>query len=599
VISRLRLLLAVLFTFLVIFTGRLMYLQLAMAEQFAVLSTQNFLEERRISPLRGRILARDGTVLADNRVAYDLMYTGGPVEHWERLKYLLAIDGEPRQPDLGKKEEREQGAVLGWNIPDRLIPAVEELVAGQPNLYLRERIERSYPTNLAAHVVGYTTLADPVRFPGYAKDELVGVMGIEAGMERQLFGAAGSKLVEVNNRGVVLRESELVPAQPGADVLLTIDPELQRLAEDVLMGALRYINAERLKNELPLVETVRGALLAADPRTGEILAMASTPSFDQNIFTRRPTDPDELAAILDDGRYLPLQNRTVEAYPPASTFKVVTSSTLLEKGYISPSSKYSCSAALRYGGFLWENWFTRDRGPYDVTQAIGDSCNTFYWRAAMDTPEFTKGWAPFIRDLTERAREFGYGKEVGVALPEEKSGRVPDDAWVRQATGEPWYPGYTLNTVIGQGDVLATPLQTLQFLITLANSGRMLAPHLVRSVGGVDTQVEERTVPGRFWSTIRTGMRKMVTDYGSNYVIGPAARFPLEVAGKTGTAENGLAVGLEHVWFMGYAPMTDPRISVVIFLEYGGSSSAVAVPVARDFLAGYVGLGGQAGVEGR
>lgn len=592
-IARLRLLLAILLTFLVIFTGRLIYLQLTMAEQFAVLSAQNFLEERRISPLRGRILARDGTVLADNRVAYDLMYTGGPVRHWERLQYLLDLDDKPRPPDRSKQEEREQGAVLAWNISDRLIPGVEELVAGQANLHLRERIERSYPTNLAAHVVGYTTLADPVRFPGYAKDELVGVMGIEAGMERELFGAAGSKLVEVNNRRVVLRETELVPAQPGADVVLTLDPELQRLAEDALLGSINYMNSERIRNELPLVETVRGALLAADPRTGEVLAMASTPSFDQNVFTRRPTDPEELTALLNDGSNLPLQNRTVEAYPPASTFKIVTSSTLLEQGYIAPRTTYACSAGIRYGGRIWENWATYDRGNYDVTQAIGDSCNTFYWRAAMATPRFSSGWAPFVSDLTVRAREFGYGQPVDVGLPEEKTGRVPDEEWVREYTGEPWYPGYTLNTTIGQGFVLATPLQTLRFIITLANSGRMVTPRLVDSIGGSSQPVEERTVPGRFWPVLEEGMREMITDYGSNRFLGPAANFPVTVAGKSGTAENGYGVGMEHVWFMGYAPAEEPEIAVVVFLEFGGSSSAVAVPVARDFLAGYLRIEGR------
>ena len=593
-IPRLRLLLAVLLTCLVVFTGRLMYLQLAMAEQYTALSAQNFLEERRISPLRGRILARDGTVLADSRIAYDLMFTGGEIEHWQRLRFLLGIEAEvPRQPDRSVQEERLHGAVLAWNIPDRLVPGVEELVAGQPNLYLRERIERSYPTNLAAHLVGYTTLADPVRFPGYATDELVGVMGIEAGLEKKLFGAAGSEIVEVNNRGVVLRETELVPAQPGSDVTLTIDPELQRLAEDVLLGAKKYINAEREKNDLPLIDTVHGALLAADPRTGEVLAMASTPSFDQNVFTHRPTDAEELSRILGDSQHLPLQNRAVNAYPPASTFKVVTSSTLLEDGYATRHDRYACSGFLRYGGFVWENWISGFRGNYDVTQAIADSCNTYFWYAAMDTPDFSSGWAPFVRDLVERAREFGFGREVGIPIPEEKPGLVPDEAWVRNATGEPWYPGYTLNTVIGQGNVLATPLQTLQFIITLANSGRMVVPQVVKAVDGVEKEPEVYTVPGEHWATLREGMREMITDHGSSWYLGPAANFPITVAGKTGTAQNGYGVGLEHVWFMGYAPVEEPEITVVVFLEYGGSSSAVAVPVARDFLLGYVRLEGR------
>ena len=589
-ILRLRLLLAVLLTFLVVFTGRLIYLQLAMAERYTVLSTQNFLEERRNSPLRGRILARDGTILADNRVAYDLLYTGGTVQQWERLRYLLELEEEPRPPDPSRQEERENGAVLAWNIPDTLIPAVEELVAGQPNLYLRERIERTYPTNLAAHAIGYTTLADPVRFPGYANGELVGVMGIEAGMEPHLFGAAGSRLVEVNNRRVVLRDTELVPALPGDDIVLTIDPELQRLAEDTLEASIEHLNAERRRNGLPLVETVRGSIMAADPRTGEILASASAPTFDQNIFTRRPTDSERLAEVLEDSLNLPLQNRSVEAYPPASTFKIVTSSVLLENGYARPETRYACSASMRYGGITWNNWSSGHRGNYDAVQAIADSCNTYYWYAAIDTPDFSRGWGPFIQDLVDRAHEFGFGETVDVGVPEEKPGRIPTEEWKREITGEPWYPGYTLNTSIGQGDVLATPIQTLQFAITLANHGRMVRPHLVKSVGDMTMPIQEVTVPGRHWAVLREGMRRMVTDYGSSRYLGPAANFPVAVAGKTGTAENGQGSGLEHVWFMAYAPAEEPEIAVVVFLEYGGSSSAVAVPVARDFLLGWLGI---------
>ena len=167
-------LLAVMLTVLSIFFGRLMYLQFAQAEAFGELSTRNFMEERRISPLRGRILTSDGIVLADNRVAYDLMYWGGEVANWPRLRALLGLEGEPRPPNPDHPEEDRQGAVLAWNIPDHLIAAVGERVAGQSNLYLRQRIERVYPTNLAAQVVGYTTAADPERFPGYANEEVAG-----------------------------------------------------------------------------------------------------------------------------------------------------------------------------------------------------------------------------------------------------------------------------------------------------------------------------------------------------------------------------------------------------------------------------------------
>lgn len=586
-ILRVRILLAVILTVLVAFTGRLMYLQLAMAEEFAAKSEENFTHQLRVQPLRGRIIARDGTILADNRVAYDLLYRGGPISGWSRLQHLLSVSGDPRPPDPADPEERRHGSVIAWNIPDVLIPAVEERVAGQPNLYLRERIERTYPTNLAAQTVGYTSLADPERHPGYGMDDMIGVSGIEAGFETALFGVPGAKLVEVDNRNVPLRESELWPALPGQDVVLTIDPNVQRLAEDTLAGAIAYVDSERVKYGLPTEETVRGALLAMDPRTGDILAMASAPTFDQNVFTHRPSDPVAVHAVLGDGRNVPLQNRAVEAYPPASTFKLVTSSTLLESGYIGPSSRYACSASVRFGNITWENWYPGHRGNYTVAEAIADSCNTFYWRAAIETPGFARGWSSFIEDLTERAHEFGYGEPVGVGLREEKSGRIPDEAWIREVTGEPWYPGYTLNTSIGQGDVLATPLQTLQTIGTLANDGLEVKPRLVQELGDVTTPIESNQLPGRFWGTLKDGMQRMITDHGSSRILGPAAKFPITVAGKTGTAQNGRGLHWEHVWFMGYAPVQDPQIAIVVFLEYAGSSSAVAVPVARDFLAGY------------
>lgn len=582
--GRLRVFLSIMLTVLVVFTGRLMYLQLAMAQQYQALSTQNFMLESRISPLRGRILARDGTVLADNRVAYDLMYRGGDFPNWERVAWLLDVpDGALREPDPASSSEAASGVVVKWNIPDRLVPAMQELLAGQANAYLRERIERTYPTNLAAQMIGYTTLADPVRFPGYALDELVGVMGLEAGMERELFGAAGSKLMEVDNRRVLLRERTLVPAQPGADLVLTLDPQLQRQAEDIIMNAVGVVNAERSRWGHPHISTVRGALLAADPRSGEILAIASLPTFDQNVFTRRPSDPEAVMAILNDSDYLPLSNRAVEAYAPASLFKTLTSFTLLEKGYTTPGQRYACTASIEYGGRRWLNWATYGRGNYTSVEAIADSCNTYYWNAAINTPQFSSGWAPFVQDLMAMARTFGMGAPLSIGLPEEKPGRVPDEDWKRQATGEPWYPGFTLNSAIGQGDILATPLQMLELVSALALDGNYVRPHLVSSIGDRPGPTVKRAIEGRHWDVIREGMLRMITDHGANRYLGRPAGFSVSIAGKTGTAENGRAQGLEHAWFMGYAPADDPEIAVVVFIENGGFSSNVAVPVAAEF----------------
>lgn len=589
-ISRMRFLLAVMLTLLVVFSGRLVWLQLARAEQYSDLSLRNFTQQRRIAPLRGRLLARDGTVLADNRVAYDLMYWGGEVQGWSRLQSMLGLPGDPEPPDRSDPEQARSGSVVAWNIPDALVSAVEERVAGQANLYLRERIERIYPTNLAAQTIGYTGLADPSRDAGYALDDMIGVTGLEAGLEPWLFGRPGRELVEVDHRGVPMRRQELERAIPGADVRTTIDPRAQRAAEDALAGALVYLNAQRRENDLPELTVTRGALLAMDLESGDVLAIASSPSFDQNVFTHRPSDPDAVAAILGDGVMKPLQNRAIEAFPPASTFKMLTSYTLLEEGFVAPGTRYACTPSVRLGGIVWKNWATYYRGDYTVAEAIADSCNTYFWHAALDTLGFDDGWGPFVAAVHDDARTFGYGDPVGVGLPGERAGRVPDPTWVREAKDTSWYPGYTLNTVIGQGDVLATPLQTLRVIGALASDGRMVQPRLVATVGDEAQTVVANEIPGRYWNVLRDGMRKMVTDHGSSQVLGPAASFPVAVAGKTGTAQNGRGEGFEHGWFMAYVPAESPEIAVVTFIENAGSSSATAVPVVRDFLVDYLQL---------
>lgn len=583
--SRLRLLLACMLTLLVLFTGRLMYLQFAMAEEFVAQSAENVLERRHVAPLRGRILARDGTVLADNRVAMDLMYWGGPIENWQRIAYMLELEERPAPPDFSDPNQQLQGRVIAWNVPDSIWPAIEELVAGQPNLYLRERIERTYPTNLAAQVVGYTTEADPQRFPGYQLGDLVGQSGIEASFQDVLFGAPGLELAQVNNRRVTLSTQQIAAAEPGQDVQLTIDPRAQRIAEEVLADALVYVNAGRQQNGLPLEERAKGALVAMDPATGEILAMASTPTFDQNVFTRRPSDPAAVTQLLADGENFPLANRAVEPYEPASTFKLVTGSALLENGFVSPNRRYACSASFRIGNIVWRNWAPYYRGSYDIRDAIADSCNTYFWHAIADTPGALRGWSPVSEAMVERARQLGFGAAVDIGLKEEKPGRIPDDDWVRERYGHAWLPGYTINAAIGQGDVLATPLQITQLIGILSQHGTRISPHLVTQAGEEVAQVEVAEIPGSHWGTLEQGMRMALTDYPSGFRY--LGSLPVQVAGKTGTAQNPRGEGYFHAWFTGFAPLDNPEIAITVFIEHGGSSTSVSLPVARDFLARY------------
>ncbi len=588
-LNRIWALLAFIFAVLTIFTGRLLFLQVVSAAELLERSKENISVKRRIIPLRGRILARDGTVLADNRIASDLMYFGGEIEHWEKLRYLLGLADTPAEPDSSDPIESKQGRALAYNISDDLVPAVEELVAGQSNLYVRKRLERVYPTGLAAHVVGYTAEAQG-KFAGYAINDLVGITGIEESFQSELFGTPGSRTVKVDNRGVDILTQEYKSAKPGEDIVLTIDPAIQKMAEDVLANSLGYINEQRLEREYDFEEVLHGAMIVLDPNNGEILAMASHPSYDQNVFTKRPSDPKKVSELLSDRKNMPLQNRAVQAYPPASTFKLVTSSTILEDGFVSADKKYACSAKLRYGGITWENWAPYDRGNYNVVEAIADSCNTYFWRVAIDTPDFKQGWAPYIESLTKRAFEFGYGKEVGIGLDEEKAGRIPTEEWSISAMNRSWRPGDSLNVSIGQGDVLATPIQVVQLVETIAEDGVQYKPHLVKSIAANQTQISSKKIEGRYWSILKKGMRHMITDHGTSRLLGPAANFPVKIAGKTGTAQNSKGLGYEHVWFAGFAPLDNPEIVLVIFVEHGDRSTAVAVPMARDFFVKYFGV---------
>jgi penicillin-binding protein 2 len=590
--ARLRLVLALMLSVLVIFTGRLMHLQIARAAEYQQLSEQNFTQIRRIPPLRGRLLASDGTVLADNRVAYDLMYWGGEIEGWERLAAFLGVAGAPRAPDRTRLEERLHGSPIAWNIPDHLVPAVEERIAGQGNLYLRERIERTYPTGLAPHVVGYTSQADPDRFPGYGVDDLVGITGAEATWESVLHGTPGVRRVAVDHRGAVLRSEVVTPAVPGRDVVLTIDPTTQRLAEQVLAGAVSYVNEDRSRVGLPRERLVHAAFVALDTRTGEILALASTPTYDQNVFAKRPIDPAEVAAILGDQVHRPLQNRAIESYVPASTFKLVTSMALLDGGFIRPDSRFACGPSFSLGNVVFRNWSNADKGTYDVRQAIADSCNTFFWNAVASTPDARRsGFAPFIEFEVAVARALGFGQPVGVGLREEKAGRIPDEAWVRAQPQYEygWLPGFTMNTVVGQGDVLATPVQVAQLIQLLAMNGDVVTPHLIRALGDEAFVPGRRVVESRFWRVMQEGMRMMFTDFPSRFVLGPGV-FPVAVAGKTGTGQTPRGADYTHAWFMGYGPYENPEIAIALLVEHGGSSSRVAVPLARDFFAGYWGV---------
>ncbi len=545
-------------------------LQVLEHEKYALRSQGNYLKTERIPAPRGRILDRKGRVIAQDRLAVDLVYEGGEVAFKERLLPLLGLKELPKGP-----------AVLKAGVPEHLLPTLAELVAGQKNLKLVERIERTYPNPISGPVLGYVLLANAEQVKrGYHPEEEVGQAGLEAALEPYLRGKAGVRAVEVNVRGERLRETILEEPTPGQDVVLTLDLDLQKAAEKALEEALEDINAGRRQMGLPPASRAKGAIVALDPTTGEVLAMASSPSFDPHLFARRPV-PKEARALLED-RDLPLLNRAVQPYAPGSTFKLATGYALLEEGYVNPATAYRCSPYIVYGGQVRRNWATRDMGPMTVKEAIAWSCNTWYYQAVAQDP------LGFVDRLAQRARLLGLGEATGLEVAE-KTGLLPTRAWKREALGEPWYPGETLSVAIGQGPVLTTPAQVARMLSTLFNEGRKPRLHLVKRLGDTPVPPRLERVPGRFWGVLKEGMRKTVTQGTARHVLGD---FPVPTGGKTGTAETpGKRRGLEHAWYMGYGPAEPgtpyPPLVVVAFFENGGEGSRVALPAVKKVMAAY------------
>lgn len=544
-------------------------LQVLRSGDYVLRSEENRLRAITVPAPRGTIYDRHGRVLAENVPGYVISILPGRLDTvratLERLSGHLALDSVERVRLLRKyRRFPNQPLVLTDNASFEQVAAVEERRPEFRRAVVEMRPRRHYPAGAAiAHLIGYvgeiseTELETP-RYADYEPGRIVGKDGIEKEYERVLGGTPGVRYVEVNALGSIVREfapRREVPAEPGGDLRLGIDLELQLLADSVFP------------------EAMRGGVVAMDPRTGEVLLLHSHPTFDPNLFIGGI--PIELWTELRDDPNKPLLNRvTNAAYPPGSSWKLIVATAALHRGDVSISTRmpHSCGGALQYGNRAFRCWRPSGHGSLDLSGAIKHSCNVYFYQLGLRLG---------VEGMTRGVARLGFNEPTGIDLPQESRGLFPTSVeWYDRRYGRRgWTESVLLNLAIGQGENQQTILRQALFYAALATGQPPIVPHLARN-----ELMERRRVT---WSLdLPEAQRRQLVEALKRVVNEPggtAYSFRLDrwaLAGKTGTAQN--PHGEPHSWFVGFAPADDPRIVVASIVEFGHPDNTVslAVPLA-------------------
>ncbi len=582
---------------LVVLVGRLFALQILSEKQSQELSERNWLRPEYVPGPRGRILDRNGEVLADMIPSFSITvdpYAKSFSRDPERLETTLERLASLIGGDAGKYRQtvsREAGAsyrpvrlVRGADSTE--VARVEEHRAVLPGISVEVEAVRYYPADsLAAHVIGYTGEVgekdlERLEGSGYRPGSLIGQSGIEREYEDQLRGEEGVRKVEVNATGrrseAFIREQP-IPPRPGRDVTLTLDATVQRTMEEA-MNAAGYDG----RGDPP---EVRGAAVLMNVRTGEILALASRPGFDPNVFSGALST--EVWSRLNRPE-APLLDRAVQSrYPPGSVFKPLSGYAALAEGVIHPGQVLSpCFGGWRFGNRTFRCWKRSGHGALDDIDALAQSCDVYFYQLAVPLG---------VDGLARYADLFGLNRPTGIDLPGEQAGLIPDSGYFDRRYGKRgWSGGVALNLIIGQGEILVTPLELACYTGMLATGGRKVQPRLLKSLGEehrlksypqpeIGTVAEEVSLDPGAAAEMCKGMRAAV-DHGT----ARNAQVPgVTVAGKTGTAEN---PGFDHALFIAYAPADRPEVAVVVVMEHRGHGGSVAAPVAQKVLSAYFGV---------
>jgi penicillin-binding protein 2 len=574
--------------------GRLYQLQILEQDRYKVLAEENRISLRLLVPPRGRIIDRFSTILADNHQSYRVVLvpeqTSDIPATLDALATLIEITEIDRRRVM-RDAKRHHPFIpvsirgnLSWDEMAKIEIAIPEL----PGVSIEQGLQRFYPyAQSAAHVLGYVAAVSDKELNGDPLLELpdfrIGKSGIEKAEDLVLRGTAGTSQVEVNAYGRVVREIGRAEGQPGQDVIVTLDMALQSYA------------IKRCAEEIAV------SCVVLDAVTGDIIALVSSPSYDPMLFTNGLT-PATWQELSTDPRN-PLQDKaTAGLYPPGSTFKPVVAMAALESGAITPDTVINCPGYLELGDATFHCWRAGGHGPMHLHDAIKKSCDVFFYETARRTG---------IDHIAAMARRFGFGSPLGLDIPGERGGLMPTREWKLATTGQTWQQGETLITGIGQGSVLATPLQVATMAARLV-TGRAIVPHLVRPQGLMPAGGD--SVPPLFQpmglsrgelALVLDGMNAVVNDPGGTAYAARITDPSMAMGGKSGTSqvrriseyerEHGVRKEDEIPWkerdhalFVAFAPVGAPRYVCAVVVEHGGAEaaggSAVAAPIVRDVL---------------
>lgn len=569
--------------------ARLYQLQVLEAERYTTLAEDNRINLKLLIPPRGRILDRFGEPLAVNRLNYRVVLVSEQARNVEdvldRLGALIDVSENDRRRVL--REVKRKRAFVPVMVREDLnweeVAKVEFNAPDLPGISIDVGQSRFYPhTEAVGHILGYVGAVSKAELKNSddplleLPDFRIGQNGIEKTHDRALRGTAGSSQVEVNAVGRIIRELNRVEGQTGREVELTLDIHLQE-----------FVRA-KLGDE-------SAAAIVMDVHNGDLLAMVSAPAFDPNMFSSglNARDWEELSS----NPKTPLQNKAIAGqYSPGSTFKMVTALAALEAGAITPRTIISCPGHMDLGDHRFHCWKKGGHGGVDLNAALMHSCDVYFYEAARRIG---------IDKLAQMARRLGFGGQTGIDIPGERSGLMPTRDWLMKTRKQTWTQGLTLIAGIGQGSVLATPLQLATMTARLCNGGVAVVPHLTRRIGG-EAYADRVKFPslGLNQQALQAMMRAM--DAVTNIAGGTAFKSRIadagfEMAGKTGTAqvrritmaerEKGVKKNEELPWrerdhalFVAFAPVHAPRYACSVVVEHGGGGSSVAAPIARDIL---------------